>query len=129
MSQQLVDKLQKFVALVEYQTNAKQLITYGSAVNHETVEFSKPGKRYVRIFFQSYWQGHREQRSSRYFVEVATGKIFACEGWKKPNLRRSFGTLDTIDQFDWSDYEGVAKLGSDFKMVKTSGMYFTAVKA
>ena len=80
---------------------------------------AEPGRKYIRILIGS---------SVRYFVEVATGVIFGSESWRKPNLRRQFGTLDTFQQFDWTGYEGKAKPDSEFVMVKTSGPYYTAVR-
>jgi hypothetical protein len=87
------------------------------------------GRLYVRVIVQHIWDGKPGQRSSRYFVRVADGAIFACEGWKKPNFNRQFGTLDTIDQFDWSGFEGRALPDSSFtmKMVPGGSGYMTAV--
>ena len=81
------------------------------------------GIKFVRIVVSDDGQ----HCSSRYFVRVSDGAIFACESWKKPNLRRQYGTLDTIDQFDWSGYQGMAKPDSEFVMKATDGHYFTAV--
>lgn len=85
-------------------------------------QWDKTGKKYFRVL-----QDAVGQKSSRYFVEKETGTIFACEGWKKPNLNRSYGTLDTIDQFDWSGFNGVAKPDSEYVMRGTAGGYQTAI--
>lgn len=66
--------------------------------------------------------------SVRYFIRIADEVIFGAESFRKPNLRREFGTLQTTGQFDWSDYEGVSLPGSDYVMVQTSWPYATAVK-
>lgn len=81
------------------------------------------GKKYTRIYFEE----TGGSKHSRYFVRVADGAIFACNGWKVPNLNRQFGTLDTISEFEWGGYEGVALPGSSFVMKTTSGPYATAV--
>ena len=103
--------------------------TYGKTANFDRVLFSFPNwnTKYVRVYFQSMWDGEEGQRHSRYFVRVADGAIFACAGWKAPNFKRSFGTLDTIDQFAWGSYEGKALPGSSFTMKVTSGTYSTAI--
>jgi len=80
---------------------------------------TQPGKKYIRIIIGS---------SARYFVEFGTGTIYGSESWSKPNLRRQFGTLGTVDQFEWGGYEAKAKPASDFVMIQTSGPYFTAVR-
>jgi hypothetical protein len=65
--------------------------------------------------------------SVRYFVRLNDGMIFASKSWQAANFNRSYGTLDTIDQFDWGNYNPVAYDGTDFKMVGTSMGYMTAV--
>lgn len=116
-------KLQAFCSTVQDQSNREHHNKYGPHFTDEKVLPSlERVHKYVRIYFDN-----GTQKMSRYFVEVATGDIYACEGWKKPNFNRSFGTLDTIDQFDWSGYEGVAKPDSQYKMVTTVSPYATAV--
>lgn len=77
----------------------------------------KPGRVWTRIQIGS---------SVRYFVHNVSGQIFASASWRKPNTNRFFGMIDTIDQFDWGNYEAVAKPDSIYKMVPTDGHYFTA---
>ena len=86
---------------------------------------AEPGLKYVRIV-EVDGPGYGG-RHSKYFVRKTDGAIFACSSWKKPNFNRQFGTLYTIGQFEWGNYEGRANPGSDFVMVKTSGQYATAV--
>lgn len=81
------------------------------------------GLKYHRVYRHDS-SGHR---SVRYFIAVEDGTIYAASSWKKPNPKRSFGTLDTIDQFDWSGYEGVALPDSAYYMKTTAGPYATAV--
>ena len=44
------------------------------------------------------------QRMGRYMVESRTGAIYGIKSWTQVNKRRQYGTLDTIDQYDWSDF-------------------------
>jgi hypothetical protein len=117
-------KLLAFCTAVETQSNARHQKQYAPHWKDEQVLPSlERVHKYIRIYFDN-----GTQKLSRYFVEVKTGNIYACEGWKKPNFRRQFGTLETIDQFDWSGYEGVALPTSNYVMRATVGPYATAVK-
>ena len=82
------------------------------------------GRQYHRIYSQRDGAAHR---SARYFVRIEDGTIFASASWRAPNFKRSYGTLDTAEQFDWSGFNGVAKPDSIYEMVPTRGGYFTAV--
>lgn len=64
----------------------------------------------------------------RYFVRLTDGEIFASASRNAPNFNRSFGTLWTVDDFTWGEYEARAKPGSDWEMVPTRGGYMTAVR-
>ena len=44
------------------------------------------------------------QKMGRYMVESRTGAIYGIKSWTQVNKRRQYGTLDTIDQYDWSDF-------------------------
>lgn len=77
----------------------------------------KPGRTFAKIVNGS---------STRYFVRMSDGMIFASATWKKYNPNRSFGTLDTIDDFFWGNYEGFAKANTPWTMTPTRGGYFTA---
>ena len=53
-----------------------------------------------------------DQKSGRYMVERKTGNIYAIKSWAQVNMRRWFGSLDTIDQFDWSPYHATPLSGT-----------------
>lgn len=108
-----LQKMDAFVARVEADYNYEQRVIYELG-----------GIKFVRVSFSARGASYK---SSRYFVQVSDGTIFASSSWKKPNFNRSFGTLDTIDQFYWGGYEGVALPNSIFEMKKTVGPYSTAV--
>jgi hypothetical protein len=103
---------------------AHQRAGYRHGTEPDTWHLSPSGTKYTRVFSR---QGQSLAGSVRYFIRNQDGAIFAAEGWKKPNLRRQFGTLATMDQFDWGGYEAVAKPGSDYVMKPTRGGYQTAV--
>ena len=70
--------------------------------------FIDQGPKYTR-FSMTTW--NETDKRSLYFVENSTGKIFGCESWRKPNLRRQYGTLDTINDWYWAGYDAVSLKG------------------
>ena len=112
------NKLTAFVNRLAVEQNARKVRDYPRAVSlHNEPVTHNTGKVYTRIVIGS---------SCRYFVRVADGTIFASASYKTPNFVRSYGTLDTIDQFDWSGYNAVALPNSNFVMKSTDGHYMTA---
>lgn len=73
------------------------------------------GRRFVRVWDQTGTCTNPTKCSTSvaYFVEKDTGVIFGSDGWKKYNPKRAYGTLDTLDQWDWSGYYAVGKFGQD----------------
>ena len=69
---------------------------------------AEDGRKFVRVFEVT----KGGQRMGRYMVEKNTQKIFGIKSWNQVNLRREFGTLSTIGEYDWSGYTGVAKDGT-----------------
>ena len=116
--------LDEFMSRVQSETNMRLIDRKLDCPGNMVKVAADYGKRFVRIVFVTGEGGHR---SVRYFVEQSTGIIFAAQGWKQYNPKRSYGTLDTIDQFSWGDYQGVAKSDSAFIMKPTLGGYATAV--
>jgi len=39
--------------------------------------------------------------------------IYGIKSWAQINERRTYGTLDTVDQYDWSSFYGVPKAGTE----------------
>lgn len=48
--------------------------------------------------------------SDRYMVELSTGEIFGIRSDCAPNRRRTYGTLDTLHEWDWSGYRAVRRV-------------------
>ena len=78
---------------------------------------ARDGNRYIGIALGT---------GMRYFIDQRTGLIHPSASWKSPNLKRSFGTLDTVADFNWGEYEAVAKPGTPWVMKKLAH-YSTAV--
>lgn len=114
-------KLDIFVKRLENERNAAPNETTQSVVKHARAAGRSgyhiigydDGKRFVRVWDN---RGIRPQDTSRgvsYFVEKETGIIFGAKSWKIYNPNREYGTLDTIDEWDWSDFYGKSKTGKD----------------
>lgn len=72
------------------------------------------GARFVRI-----WTDNGGQKSVRYFVEKDTGIIFGAKGWKAYNPVHEYGTLETVNEWDWSDYYAKSLTGKTSLVPKT----------
>jgi hypothetical protein len=109
-----MNTIQDFCALIEKQQHDKNcnnlaiLVKVAQEEGRRTYNeygFSE-GKKYNRV-----WEFSGHQSFAKYFVEKATGKIFGAASWDTPNKKRLYGTLDTIHEWDWSDYYGVSLKG------------------
>jgi len=86
-------------------------------IDQAQARVARDGRRYIGIAVGS---------GMRYFIDKRTGLIHPSASWKTPNLKRSFGTLATVADFNWGNYEAVAKPGTPWKM-ETLIHYQTAV--
>lgn len=110
----MLDKLAAFVALLEKEQNDRV------AKQHPILQENalKDGRRgYEEVGIDEggrFWKVYNyngSQRSVKYFVERNTGIIFGASSWKKYNPVHEYGTLDTINEWDWSNYYAVNKNG------------------
>jgi len=60
----------------------------------------KYGRKYANVDFGG---------SGRYMVVLETGEIFGVKAYGVIHRGHSYGTLDTITDYDWSDYRAVRK--------------------
>lgn len=116
MTTQFETKLARFLKTLEDQRNEdterrypilhKTAIDDGRRGYHEVG--SDPGKRFVRV-----WDSHgsKTSKSVSYFVEIETGIIFGAKSWRIYNPNHEYGTLDTIDEWDWSGFYATHKEG------------------
>lgn len=96
-------KLEAFRAMLEGQQRAR-LLADGMRQDvmdscHYTASI-KIGRKYVNIDFGG---------SGKYMVDLATGEIFGIKAYGVIHRGHQFGTLDTLDAFDWSGYRAVRK--------------------
>lgn len=95
-----VTKLENFRALLESQDR-------GCVQNGDTVKVEK-GRKFDKVYIQT-----SNQRLGRYMVDRNSWVIYGIKSWAQINERRTYGTLDLIDQYDWSAYYGVPKAGTE----------------
>jgi hypothetical protein len=62
--------------------------------------FLLPGRKFDKVYVGN----SNGQKQGRYMIERKTGSIYAIKSWAQVNTRRWFGTLDTIEQFDWTPF-------------------------
>ena len=96
-------KLEKFVAALNDQNVSA---TRGDKWQIET------GRKFDKVYVQT-----SVQKLGRYMVDRNSWVIYGIKSWAQINPRRTFGTLDTIDQYDWSPYNGVPKAGTQAEKV------------
>ncbi len=103
--------LPELIQRIETQHNAratKTLNDMGKAAGrpgYEKVGYDDAGTRFVRVWRDS------GQKGVAVFVEKDTGVIFGAKGWKAYNPNNEYGTLMTLDEWDWSGYYAVHKQG------------------
>ena len=116
----MIQDIDNFCTLLEQDTirqlKADKLDCSANLANAQTK--STLGRTYAKILSGG---------SVRYFIRLTDGVIFASKGWNAPNLKRSFGTVYTMNDFYWGHYEGTALKGTPWTMVPTKFGYQTAV--
>jgi len=100
-----------YVQKIEELRSALQAADRGCIQNGDTVGIDI-GRKYDRIYIQTYHNGQPNQKMARYFVDRHSWVIYGCKSYTQVNERRQFGTLDTITQYDWSAYQAVPKAGT-----------------
>ena len=100
------DKLERFRALFEGQSNDRKARLY-SNLDSDSVEI-ETGYKFDKVYINN-----GVQRMGRYMVESRTGIIWGIKSWTQVNRRRQYGTLDTVEQYDWSDFYGRPVVGTE----------------
>lgn len=95
-----VEKLEKFRAMFQ----AQEL---GCVQNGDTIAI-ETGRKFDKVYVRT-----KVQNLGRYMIDRNSWVIYGIKSWAQINPRRTYGTLDTIDQYDWSHYYGKPKTGTD----------------
>jgi len=95
-----VEKLEKFRQA--FQAADKGCQDFGETVEIET------GRKFDKVYVKT-----SVQKLGRYMVDRNSWVIYGIKSWAQINERRTYGTLDTVDQYDWSSFYGVPKAGTE----------------
>jgi len=71
------------------------------------------GRKFDKVYVQTWHNGKPNQRLGRYMVDRNSWVIYGIKSWAQINERRTYGTLDTVDQYDWKPYYGTPKAGTE----------------
>lgn len=95
-----VRKLEHFRATLEAQE--------ASCVQSGFTVHIEKGRKFDKVYINT-----GTQRMGRYMVDRNSWEIYGIKSWAQVNPRRMFGTLDSVDDYDWSPYVGTPKTGTD----------------
>jgi len=101
------EKLECFKVIFEKHHQERQKRLYPELL--PDVVRTETGYKFDKVFVI---QG-ADNPSGRYMVENRTGKIYGIKSWTQVNKRRQYGTLETVDQFDWSEFYARPLPGTD----------------
>ena len=99
-----VEKLEKFRAA--FQAADRGCQDFGETVQIET------GRKFDKVYVQT-----KVQKLGRYMVDRNSWVIYGIKSWAQINERRTYGTLDTVDQYDWSAHYGIPKAGTEAEKI------------
>lgn len=87
----------------------------GNATGRDTTDTVsiETGRKFDKVYVQTWHDGKPNQRLGRYMVDRNSWVIYGIKSWAQINERRTYGTLDTVDQYDWSPYYAVPIAGTD----------------
>jgi len=66
------------------------------------------GRKFDKVYVQT-----DVQKLGRYMIDRNSWIIYGIKSWAQINPRRTYGTLDTVSQYDWSAHYGTPKAGTD----------------
>ncbi len=105
--------IEQFAALLEaeqIQGLHRRQVACQSNIDNAKVKV-KFGQKYIKVDVGN---------SGKFMVEAATGNIFGIKGYGVIHRGHWFGTLDTINEYDWSQYSPSRKDGT-LKTQKANG--------
>ena len=97
VNNELQAKLERFATLFQEQSLAELVRRKldGPGNRAECQTSVKMGRKYANVDIG---------RSGRYMVELATGNIYGIKGYGQIHKGHQYGTLDTIDEWEWGGY-------------------------
>ena len=100
----MLDKINALCAMIEQQQRDR-LKAEGMERILEGTHYTgsvKVGRKYANIDFGG---------SGKYMVNLATGEIFGIKAYGVIHRGHRFGTLDTVNDWDWSGYRAQLRKG------------------
>ena len=91
-------KVEKFVAALTKENVGVKGVTW----QVET------GRKFDKVYVKT-----DVQKLGRYMIDRNSWIIYGIKSWAQINPRRTYGTLDTVSQYDWSGHVGTPKAGTD----------------
>ncbi len=100
---QLLTRIEQLATLIEEQTKQRFIEEYGDLTPHmnSMVVNVKLGNKYTKI----------DRGSSGFLMIDADGNIFGIKAYGVIHRGHYYGTLDTINDYNWGDYTPV-KVGA-----------------
>lgn len=92
--------VEQFAAIVLEQRQAKLRADYPTSPQWEW-ETVEAGPKYTKVNV-----GPHGNMSGKYMVENATGIIYGIKGYGQVHKGHRYGTLETVEEWDWSGYVG-----------------------
>lgn len=111
--QAIADKLEEVNSrAAEYEQKRQAFRDMIAAQERSCVSGNTAHVEVGRKFDKVYIKTPAGQKLGRYMVDRNSWEIYGVKSWAQMNPRRWYGTLDTIDQYDWSGYVGTPKAGT-----------------
>jgi len=108
-----LDRAVEYVEKLEKFRQAFQAADRG-CVDHGDIAEIETGRKFDKVYIKT-----KVQKLGRYMVDRNSWVIYGIKSWAQINERRTYGTLDTVDQYDWSQFYGVPKAGTEAEKLHT----------
>lgn len=111
----IVTGLDRAVEYVQKLEAFRTTFEKGNADGRDTTDTVaiESGRKFDKVYVQTWHNGKPNQRLGRYMVDRNSWVIYGIKSWAQINERRTYGTLDTVDQYDWKPYYGTPKAGTE----------------
>jgi hypothetical protein len=101
-----LDRAVEYVQKLEQFRSAFQKADTDGRNTTDTVQI-ETGRKFDKVYVKT-----EVQKLGRYMVDRNSWVIYGIKSWAQINERRTYGTLDTVDQYDWKPYYGIPKAGT-----------------
>lgn len=104
-------KIENFRSVFAQQHNERRSRLY-SNLEPDKIEI-ETGYKFDKVYVVTDCGAGATQKLGRYMVESRTGDIWGIKSWTQVNKRRWYGTLDSVGDYDWSDFYARPLPGTD----------------